>query len=120
MKKLNHWRLLADLNISIKTVEFLISLGIDIKRIDKSLSKDQDVIELAQKENRIIITFDKDFGEIYYFHKEKSITVIVLSVEDQTAEAVNLLLDRFFSLISDAKITNKLIILYEHRYRIVG
>src|SRR3989338_11318280 len=100
MKKTGSWKLLADLNISIKTVSFLQSLGFDIKRIDKSLSEDKDVVYLAKKEQRTIITFDKDFGEIYYFHQEKSFAVIVLALEDQTSEAVNSALNQFFSGVS--------------------
>src|SRR3989344_6649508 len=99
MKKLGNWKILADLNISLKTVNFLQNLGIDIKRIDKSLSTDEDVVELAKKENRTIITFDKDFGEIYYFSKEKSFTIILLYLKDQTAESVNIKLKNFFENI---------------------
>src|SRR3989338_8117844 len=89
MKNVDQWKLLADLNISVGTVHFLRGLGYDIKRVDKSIVTDEEVVRIAQEEQRIIITFDKDFGEIYYFHKEKSFTVIVLSAADQTTEHVN-------------------------------
>ena len=49
MKKFMNWKLLADLNISLKTVAFLQFLGLDIKRIDKSLNTDDDVINLQKK-----------------------------------------------------------------------
>jgi len=61
-------RVLANENISPKTVRFLKSSGLDAKRITdfgKSL-KDINVIEIAKKEKRIILTFDLDFGEIFY------------------------------------------------------
>lgn len=117
--KQNNWRLLADLNISIKTLSFLQSLGFDIKRIDKKFSDDQDVVNLAKNENRIILTFDKDFGEIYYFSERKTFSVIVLYLKNQTSEYVNRILERFFDEIEYEEIKNKLIILYEGRYRIV-
>lgn len=120
MKNSNHWKLLADLNISIKTVAFLQNLGIDIKRIDKTVSTDDAVVNIAKQENRTILTFDKDFGEIYYFHQQKTFTVIVLSLEDQTAESVNSFLRQFFETVKFSAIKNKLIILYERRYRIIG
>src|SRR3989344_3946210 len=118
MKKRSHWKLLADLNISLKTVDFLRSEDIDVRRIEKSVSTDEGVVETAVRENRIILTFDKDFGEIYYFHLKKTFAVIVLSLENQTSGAVNDVLRKFFSELSPGEIENKLIILYERRYRI--
>lgn len=120
MKNSNNWKLLADLNISIKTVAFFQSIGLDIKRIDKSVSTDEEVVRIAQQENRTILTFDKDFGEIYYFHTEKSFTVIVLSLEDQTAKSVNKFLNTFFENTTFSTIKNKLVILYETKYRVIG
>jgi len=52
MKKSNPWKFLADLNISIKTVQFLQSLGIDIKRVDKTVLTDNEVVDIAQKEEQ--------------------------------------------------------------------
>ena len=120
MKKFSNWKLLADLNISIGTINFLSSLGVEIKRIDKSLSTDEDVVNLAQKEDRIIITFDKDFGEIYYLNKKKEITVIVLNLQDQTTESVNKYVEKFLSVSSSDKIKKKLVILYEYKYKVIG
>ena len=111
---------MADLNISLKTVDFLRSEDIDVRRIEKSVSTDEGVVETAVRENRIILTFDKDFGEIYYFHLKKTFAVIVLSLENQTSGAVNDVLRKFFSELSPGEIENKLIILYERRYRIIS
>ncbi len=120
MKKHNNWKLLADLNISVKTVNFLQLLGFDIRRVDKSISTDEEVVKIAKMEKRVILTFDKDFGEIYYFHHPKTITVIVLYVQDQTAETVNIILKKLLAEVSFKKVKNKLIIVYEGRYRIIG
>jgi len=118
--KQNNWRLLADLNISLKTVDFLQSLGFDAKRIGINSSSDEEVVRIAKEENRAIITFDKDFGEIYYFHKEKSFTAIVLYAKNQTSESVNKILKKFLEETSPESIENKLVILYEGRYRIIS
>lgn len=109
MKKQNNIKLkfLADLNISVKTVDFLKSLDIDIIRIDKSEAKDEEVIEKAIKENRIILTF-----------KEK-ITIVILYLEDQRYENVNEILKKFIFSIKFSEIENKLIILYKNRYRLI-
>lgn len=118
MRKQYNLKLLADLNISIKTTSFLASLGYDIKRITANLRDDEEVVETAINEERTIITFDKDFGEIYYFYK-KNFSVIVLYLRNQTPEQANKILKEFLEGKNPKLIKNKLIILYEGRYRII-
>ncbi len=60
-------KLLADMPISPKTVAHLRSLGNDVYRIsEKGLykAKDHDIIEIAVRENRVILTMDLDFAAI--------------------------------------------------------
>ena len=57
---------MADDNIPRSVVEKLRSIGIDITRAsdyEKGLS-DEEIAMIARLENRVIITFDSDFGEI--------------------------------------------------------
>ncbi len=118
--KQDNWKLLADLNISTTTVKFLSSQDYDIKRVSSLLKTDEEVVDLAQKEQRTILTFDKDFGEIYYFAKKKTFTVIVLALQNQTSEYVNKVLKDFLESISCDEMKNKLIILSEGRYRVIS
>lgn len=121
MKKQEFTKLkfLADLNISPKTVTFLTELGTDAVRIDKSNAADSEVVAMAKKEGRIILTFDKDFGEIYYLFEKRKITVIVLYLRDQRYENANRILKNFLSKIDERFIQTKLILLYEDCYRII-
>ncbi|MEM1214408.1 MAG: DUF5615 family PIN-like protein [Bacteroidota bacterium] len=60
---------LADENIPKKSYELLIENGVDVKHITSeglaSIS-DKKVIDFAIEENRVIITFDSDFGELIF------------------------------------------------------
>jgi predicted nuclease of predicted toxin-antitoxin system len=58
---------------------------------------DEEVVELAKAEGRIIITLDKDFGEIYSLPGRGKIGVIVLRLRDETVESVNKTLFTFFT-----------------------
>lgn len=89
-------------------------------QVDKSIVTDDQIVALAKQQSRIILTFDKDFGEIYYFHKKKNLTIIVLYLEDQTSESVNKVLEMFFKNRYMFKIKNKLVIVYKDRYRMIG
>jgi predicted nuclease of predicted toxin-antitoxin system len=61
-------RFRADENVPGDTVDELKAAGHDIVwvwvRTVAPGSKDEDILELATREQRIILTFDKDFGEL--------------------------------------------------------
>ena len=61
-------RFLANENFPADAVESLRAHGYDIAwiRTDAPGSSDLDVLARAQTENRILITFDKDFGELAF------------------------------------------------------
>ncbi|MGK7945067.1 MAG: DUF5615 family PIN-like protein [Microcystaceae cyanobacterium] len=61
-------RILADENFPKNVVEFLRQKGYDVLwiRTDFPSSSDREVLEIAQREQRVIVTFDKDFGELTF------------------------------------------------------
>ena len=73
-------KFLADENIPIKAVEALKQKGIDIipiLEISPSLT-DREVLNLANRQDRIIITFDTDFGKLAFKEKLKVKGIILL------------------------------------------
>lgn len=61
-------RILADENIPKEAVDVLRHLGHDVVWI-RNLSpgtSDEAILSQAQTENRIVVTFDKDFGELAF------------------------------------------------------
>ncbi len=66
-------KLLTNENFPWKSVELLIEKGFDVISIGKTFEgiKDSEVMNLAMKENRTILTFDSDYGELIYKHKYK-------------------------------------------------
>lgn len=116
-------RLLLDANISPETAIVLRSFGFDVKSlIEEGLGgiEDAAVAKIAQREKRILITFDLDFGEMYYFASRKTFGVIVLRLDDQRVEMVNAILKQFFKNMIPAAVRRKkrLIILTEAEIRI--
>lgn len=61
-------KLLADENIPLETVELLEESGHDVLSILRKYSgiSDHEIIDLSNKEGRLIITFDKDFGFLIF------------------------------------------------------
>jgi len=64
-------KFVADENVPIELIEKLRNTGYDFIRIDEYYKDmtDEEVVELAQKEDAIIVTFDKDFGEMVFRRK---------------------------------------------------
>jgi predicted nuclease of predicted toxin-antitoxin system len=90
-------KFLADENLPASSVKILRQAGLDIASIgeDNPSVKDEEVIDISNKENRIIITFDSDYGELV-FHQGHKITagVIFLRLGDfLPEEPAKLLLD---------------------------
>jgi len=61
-------RILADENIPGRAVEALSDRGHDVRwvRADARGSTDRDVLALAVADERVLVTFDKDFGELVF------------------------------------------------------
>lgn len=116
-------KLLLDANLSPKTRKYLEKKFdfnvIDLITENKYGMTDEQVIKLAKKEKRIIITFDLDFGEIYYFNERGKVGTIVLRLENQTVESINKVLDKFFQ--KEAKnidLERSLVVIDENKIRI--
>ncbi|MBI3942926.1 MAG: DUF5615 family PIN-like protein [Chloroflexi bacterium] len=73
-------RILANENIPGETVNLLRQKGHDISwiRTEKPGSKDREIIQQAHIENRLLVTFDKDFGELAFRYKLPAASGIVL------------------------------------------
>ena len=85
--------------LSIEIVHLLRHAGFDIKAIgvDNPSISDKEVIEIANKENRTIITFDKDYGELIYKHGYRpKAGVIYLRFYDFEPEAPGVYLLKIF------------------------
>jgi predicted nuclease of predicted toxin-antitoxin system len=72
-------RWLADECVAAPLVEFLHGLAHDVYYVAESDSglSDMEVIELASREKRILLTEDKDFGDLV-FRRERAVPGVVL------------------------------------------
>lgn len=116
-------RFLLDANISPSTANFLSSLGYDAKSLlaeNLGPISDEEVVHLAKKQKRMIITHDLDFGEIYHFREKGQTGILVLKLKDKTVESTNRTLKKFLKdkAIEKQKLEKSLIILDETSFRV--
>jgi predicted nuclease of predicted toxin-antitoxin system len=100
-------------------VEALRSKGMDIvqiKALASSLS-DETVLKTANSQNRILITFDSDFGELVFRQKLKSKGIILLKFTPKSSQHV---VETILSLLtSKARIEGHFLIVREKKIRVL-
>jgi predicted nuclease of predicted toxin-antitoxin system len=79
--------------------------------------KNGNVLEKANREGRILVTNDKDFGELIYRQEKHSQGIILLRLEIDTPEARLLLLRKIIRTYGE-KIQNKFIVATETKIKI--
>ncbi|MFH1098263.1 MAG: DUF5615 family PIN-like protein [Candidatus Desantisbacteria bacterium] len=61
-------RFLVDIGVSKKVEEWLLENGYNMKAVRdmNPRMEDNEILKIAVSENRMVITMDKDFGELVY------------------------------------------------------
>lgn len=115
-------KFLADENVAPRVVEALRKEGFNVESIfERKLtgSSDEKILKLAKKEKRIILTHDKDFGNLIRQPYLSHGGVILLRLKNQSPQNVIRYLTPFLRKIKLNKIKGKLVIFQEGRVRIV-
>ena len=114
--------IIADENIDRKIIENLRKIGIEIFSIYETErgKADTDIIEFSRNPPRIILTEDKDFGEIVFQNGIRNISVVFLRYSfSETDEMIKILKNLFqnsqnelfgkFTTITTQKIRSRII-----------
>ena len=113
-------KLLADLHISPRTVEFLVSLGHDIVRINSILpvtSPDELIVARAIEEQRTILTQDLDFSALIALTGETLPSLITLRLSSSRIEYVNAVLQKVLPALEQDVGIGMLITVEDERVR---
>lgn len=112
-------RFLVDESTGIKVSLFLTSQRYDsISATEKFLGfKDLDLLKIAEVEKRIIVTNDKDFGDLIFYQKLNSFGVILLRLKHESSINKIKLINTLLINYSD-KITGSFIVITEDTIRI--
>jgi len=62
---------LANENFPLRRIELLKNAGHNVASVIQETpgAKDLDILRRAYKENRVVLTFDRDYGELIYRHR---------------------------------------------------
>lgn len=109
-------KFLTDENIASLVVSMIRKRGFNVKDIKEERLygfDDKKIIELANKEKRIIITYDKDFAELINNRKHNG--VVLIKSRKQSPENVAEILIKFLSSNFKEKIKENLVIVTENK-----
>ena len=112
-------KFILDMGVGNKVGQYLVGQGYDallISTINPSMS-DSDILAIAENENRMVITMDKDFGELVYHSGKAHKGVLLLRLEDATGdekvEVIQYILENF-----ENQIEGKFCVFKNGRFRI--
>ena len=114
-------KLLLDQDIYAVTVKFLTEAGYDlvtVAQLNMSQAPDEEVLKTAQAQNRILITRDRDYGNLI-FVKGLGSGVIYLRMQPNTMTAVHSELIRILELYVEPDLIGAFVVVEadKHRFR---
>jgi predicted nuclease of predicted toxin-antitoxin system len=109
-------RFLADMGVSLRVVSWLRELGHNVVHLrDEGLQRlpNGDIFQKGFAEQRIVLTFDLDFGEILAESTGKIVSVVLFRLRDSRTEVVIQRLEAVLDQ-SSAELLQGAIVVVEH------
>lgn len=113
-------KILADHNVYASTVRLLLKLGHDVVRVAElglSRAADESLLQVAQREGRLLITRDRDYGRLVVVGGVGS-GVIYLRIEPSTIEATHQELERVLDAYTADDLAVSFVVVEPGRYRL--
>jgi predicted nuclease of predicted toxin-antitoxin system len=114
-------RLLADMHISPRTVEFLRTLGHDVVRVSEILlpqASDETIVSRADEHGRIILTQDLDFSAIIALTGQQSPSLVSLRLASSRVEYVNTVLAKVLPEVEEQLLAGAIVTVEDQRVRV--
>jgi len=112
-------KFLVDVGVSKKAEQMLEKQGYDTKNVRDINPRmlDKEILKLAVSEKRMVITMDKDFGELVYNSKLPHGGVLLLRLEEARADEKVEIIEKILEKHSD-KLFNNFSVFKDGRLRI--
>ena len=110
-------RILLDENVHVKLMDRLIKLGHETVRVPSGLKNGQ-VMELAIRESRILLTQDKDFANRLMYPPKQYPGIIILRIHPPELDRLTSALRAFLGDLGNVSLKGKLAIVEERGYQL--
>jgi predicted nuclease of predicted toxin-antitoxin system len=112
---------LADMGISLRTVDWLKDKGYDTVHLrDQGLQRlpDDEILEKAKLENRILLTVDLDFAQLLAISQSALPSVILFRLGNENYDQINDRLDILLTVCADDLNTGAMISVNTSGFRV--
>ena len=112
-------KFLVDVGVGKGVEDFLKKSGFDIKTVRDidSKAKDSEILRTAVNEKRMIVTMDKDFGDLVYRSGKRHSGILLLRLEAATGDQKVKVVERIIRIFKK-EIRNKFCVYQDDRLRI--
>lgn len=112
-------KFLVDVGVSKKVERWLLNNGYNIKSVRDINPRmlDKEILKIAVSEGRMVITMDKDFGELVYNSDLPHAGVLLLRLEGARSDEKVKILEKILGKYSD-KLPNKFCVFKDGQLRI--
>jgi predicted nuclease of predicted toxin-antitoxin system len=113
-------KFIADVNIEKVIVDLLLENGYNVKWIPDYDCEilDADLLNMANTEKRILVTNDKDFGELTFLQKKLSTGIILIRVKGQKPQNKIKVMKKLLQNYSD-KLLHHFVVVTKGKIRII-
>lgn len=97
-------KFIADMGISVKSVEFLKQRGHDAFHLHEQgldAFSDAEILNIARRDGRVVLTHDLDFGELIAASGDSLPSVVIFRLKNMRPEVVNESLKKILSNYSN-------------------
>jgi len=116
--------LLIDECVNSELVTHLRQVGADVQTVPEvglRGATDDEVFEFATKNKTILVTYDREFGDIFRFKIEDSYGLIVILIGQLSRREEKIVMDKFLEAVGkEENLKGKLAILGKNRVRLVS
>ncbi|MCD6554624.1 MAG: DUF5615 family PIN-like protein [Anaerolineae bacterium] len=116
-------RFITDENVARLVIENLQAIGHDVQDVrDAGLAgtEDDEIIALAVRDRRIIITHDKDFGQILGYPLKEHAGVMLIRLRRPTPINSWHALERVLASVPEEAMRGQVVVVEETRIRVTG
>lgn len=119
MKKSPQLTFLLDENVDVRIASFLTKLGFSTTICPPSI-KNGEVIKLAKKESRILLTNDKDFLNTDLYYPSQTAGIIVFRIHPPSLSNLTSALGKILDNVKPEEFSGKLYIVRQDAVEIMG
>jgi predicted nuclease of predicted toxin-antitoxin system len=113
-------KILADVNIEKPIVDYTVGIGFDVKWIPdyNCMLPDDNLLTMANTESRVLMTNDKDFGELVFRQNKITTGIILVRMKGASSEKKVKAIKKLFKNYP-SKIYNHFVVVAENKMRFV-